>query len=412
MAFLLAAEETMGGLATGVDAAADLLSSGSSRLMTSNIYAPLEAPRAVDPIQTQEFNAATRPTITTIEPQMKINIPLMQKLMTPTWTSNLSGLPSLSSEFQQTPIYDEVASEAPYDDVASEAHYENGDLEPHYEEIAESEPYDDFTDSSISTHHTYDSVASTTSSTPNCPSCDFSKGFKALKAMSLGEIAMLAASSFEAQPHGNVVGGLVTSGVNWAHDAQITNQIQQGQQAMQRSQNEWQGQQNQLSYDNQRQMQSTDIDAKKSMQQSGFYQQDIMQNRQFAHETSMQQAGFQQQTTMQQNQFTQERGMQQNQFAQDRTLQANAFAQQTSMSNLDFQHSMAEGKQNIEGNLLNTAANGVFGVINTAITAGVGYLEQGCNQQFQKEMQTTNFNNNIYASGNSATALKIATPIS
>lgn len=372
MAFFAEVPELLSGLTEGLDNAASVLSSGSDELMTrSSSGFPIPNNIPINTRQTIPTTEVLAPVtgdfpVTNIYPRNNINIPLMRKDMVPTWTSTRAYDPIIGNDRDQ-----EVSSET-------------GEVEPDsLQELAQrpgknplNANQQNFSDS-------------------------FSKSFKALKAMSLGEITGLVSSAFQASPRGNVMGSAVTSGINWGHDAQITSQVQSGQEHMQRSQDEWQNQQNQNSYSNQQKMQATDIANRQTMQSREFGQQDSMQRRQFGQDTSMQQARFGQQTSMQQGQFGHENSMQQA-----------GFGQQTSMSNLDYSHNLSLGKQGILGNLANTATGGAFSVINTAINAGVGYLEQGRDQTFQKQMQTSNFNNSIYASGNSATALKIATPVS
>lgn len=361
MAFLLAAGEALEGIAGATEASADVLS-GSSRLMSSNAYAlPANNPIAVDPIISQDIQTPVSPNLATVDlaPRMNINIPLMQQHEIPTWTTDYDPFPTSSGT-------EDSAAEARDADDNSDGSGDN--------------------------------------SGNDCKTCsqrsDFDRGFRAIKAMSLNEIAALVANNYEAETRGNVAGSLVNSGINWLHDDELTDRMQSNQREMQQRQNDWQGQQNQNSYNNQRQMQSTDIAAKEEMQQRGFAQESSMQQNQFSHEN-----------TMQGNLFSHENSMQQAGFQQQTTMQQAQFGQQVSMSNLDFSHVMAEGSQQIMGNIANTATQGVFGLIGTAIHEGVGYLEQGRDQQFQKQMQTSNFNNNIYASGNSSSALKIANPV-
>lgn len=362
MAFLLEGAEALGGIETALNSASDYLAGG--RLLSAN------TPVSVDPIISQEFrtpisgDSLLSNTVKDIRPKQSINIPLMQRELVPTWTTSRSDVLTQGPQsFSQNP-----QEESP--------------------ESAED---------------------------PSCPACKnvthqefmdgFGRGFKALKAMSIGEITGLVSSAFQATPRGNTMGNIISSGINWGHDAQITGQVQAGQKDMQNSQNAWQGQQNQNSYKNQQQIQATDIANKRAMQNADFGHQDSMQQREFGQESRMQQAQFGQQSAMQS-------GL----FGHENQMQSASFGQQTAMNNLDFSHNEQLSKMNIAGNIANTLTGGIvggaFSTINTAINAGVGYLEQGRDQVFQKQMQTSNFNNQIYASGNSATALKIATPTS
>lgn len=354
------------GVETAVDRTAALI---GPRITTNN-------PLAVDPVISQTVVTPTNPSfissglqsrLVTIRPTMQTNVGLLKQEGVPTWTSTRTPDPKLITGFVREGASDEVIQ-----NTQNEAYIAQ---EARESDLPENQNFLD----------------------------DFGKGFKALRAMSLNEIVSLVSSSSRAIPRGNVAGSIISSGINWGHDAAITSQVQAGQRQMQRDQNAWQGEQNQNSYANQQKMQATDIANRQSMQNADFQHQDAMQSRQFGQDTAMQQARFGQQSTMQQGQFQHEN-----------TMQQASFSNQTAQNNLDFSHNKALGAMNIMGNIANTATGGLIGgafsTINTAINAGVGYLEQGRNQQFQREMQTSNFNNSIYASGNSATALKIATP--
>lgn len=405
--------EVLGSLVEGLEGATEVLS-GSKSLLSSNIA--LEPPILSQDIQTP----VNLPSVPVYNPSMNVNIPLMQQTGVPTWTTKSSQPIDMPSRFEGTEL-----GPTPVDP-------ETGEYEP---SDTEGEDPSGFNPTQRDAFN------------------GFSSGFKALRAMTLGEITHLITAPFALQ-NGNVAGSIVGSGINWAHDKDVMGQAQEGQAQMQQSQQTFQNQQNQNTYENQQKMQSIDIANRQQMQQNQFGQE----------------------TRMQQNSFNQQRYMQGQTFQHDFDIQGRGFQQQTNINNLDFAHATALGAQSIMGtlantatgglfgvagdlvtagmnlwgqsrnqdfqremnqttynqnlnlqhnsilgNIANTATGGVFGLASSAIGAGVGLLEQNSDQNFQsqmlsktqdfqKQIQTQNFNNAIYASGNSASALKIASP--
>lgn len=235
----------------------------------------------------------------------------------------------------------------------------------------------------------------------DCPTCDnsdsgktlndhmddFHKKFKGLKPMSLSEIAAMSRAYVSSHfANGNVMGDMVGSGLNWAHDRDLTS-INQAYGAHQ----------NDLNRGFQQQQQTRQ-----------FGHEDIMQQAKFSQDQTMQRSGFQHDFDMQKGSFAHDTEMQSNTFGQQTKMQQANFSQQQSMSNLDFSHNMDLSKMNISGNLLNTALGGGIGAATNLATAGIGLYKQHSDQQFQADQNTRSFNNRIQASGVSSPALKIS----
>ena len=201
--------------------------------------------------------------------------------------------------------------------------------------------------------------------------------------MSLSELAALS----RAYIGSNLANGQVVSGgMGWAHDVDLTNRNQS-----------YGAEQNQKNRDFQGQMQQQQFGHEDTMQAAKFNQENIMQQSQFQHDLDMQQGSFSHDIEMQHNTFGQQEKMQNQQFGQ-----------QKEMSNLDFSHNMDLGKMNISGNLLNTALGGSIGAVTSVLKTGADMYMQHSNQQFQAEQNTRNFNNQIQTSGVSSPALNIA----
>jgi len=199
------------------------------------------------------------------------------------------------------------------------------------------------------------------------------------------------------------------------------------------------------------------------MQRNTFDQQAAMQASQQIYGRNMAATQFGYDSSLQQNQFRNEQQMQQNQFGQDRWLQSSSQQFQQGMAGINYGYQSQLQHQSILGNLANTATGGIFGIASEGVHELGEYINQKSNQNFQEKMnpivfnqnkqlqsaqitgnlentgiqmlgnvavsalsnaasiwmnhsnnefeqaqQTRNFNNTIYANGQSAQALKIA----
>lgn len=324
-------------------------------------------PEAMGPI---EKNLLPSSVIKDITPRMNVNIPLMQKIQRPTWTSNWDELNyKPKQEFDQSSVQASGSDGVSYSDDFDSSHdYESINTMPEEEAERKENNQDDTVDL-----HKFIG--------------DLGKHLKTLRAMSINEIINLATTPFDyAKSNGSVVGSMVGSGLNWAHDKDLLSQ-QQGFSAQQ--QNEYQGWQQQMQgnmFKNQDYMQQQDLANRLAMQQGTFQHQDVMQNREFNQQTNLQKS----------NQNFQQ------------TMQSNLFGQQNKLNNLDFQHNLQLGKQNILGGLATTALGGATGIVGGVVSKGFDVYMQNKQNEFTKQQSVTNFNNQIQAAGVGAPALKLA----
>lgn len=356
----------------------------------------------------EEVLTPTNPIITQ-KPRMNVNIPLLQKVQRPTWTSAWEGEEAYTQPrfrpFKQLSRQESSESTHTYDTVKSQASGSSGvtysddfDSLRDYDSVrsqasgSSGVTYSDDFDSS----HDYDSIKNDSESgtEPNQDKIDLaqffgdmSKHLKTLRAMSLGEILHLASNPFEyAKSNGSVVGSMVGSGLNWAHDADLLSK-QQGFSSKQ--QQEYEGWQSQ-------------------MQGNMFKNQNYMQQQDLANRLAMQQGTFQHQDTMQERSFAQQSRMQKSEQNFEQGMQSNLFGQQTKLNNMDFQHNLQLGKQQILGGLATTALGGVSSVVGGVVSKGFDVYMQNKQQDFIKQQSVTNFNNQIQAAGAGAPALKLA----
>lgn len=184
-------------------------------------------------------------------------------------------------------------------------------------------------------------------------------------------LAYISSQLRNVYPNGN----LVTSGVNWGRDYQLTTQME-----------EFQSGQNQLNRQQQMNMLIQNQRLQKYMQQRNFDFQGAMQNRAFDFK----------------------RQMQQGQFEYGREMQSNQFDFEKQLSGQKFQQNLQLGNQAIKGALENTVLGGAATMANTVLskTADV-YLQQ---QQFhnQQSLMTQNYNQSLQASGARAQAMQLA----
>ncbi|QNJ34549.1 ORF2 [Arma picornavirus GZ] len=155
---------------------------------------------------------------------------------------------------------------------------------------------------------------------------------------------------------------------------------------MQNNQNTWQENQN-------------DIQRKWEIQQ---------QNNTFAQDTAMQNKNFDFQKQQQQNSFAHDVDMQKSSQEFSNQQQQRGFSHDVDMSNINFQNSTKLTSQKIAGNLENTALSGGLNMVTAAAgKVADAYMQQKSFQQ-QSKMQNQAFNNQLYASGASSQALKLA----
>lgn len=318
---------------------------------------------------------------------MNINIPLMQKLTTPTWTTERTQpleIPSfqgpsttasperptgIATPFVRNDILSTQASVSakPFSDLA----VKGGES---------STPTPDFQSQNSANSQWLQRVA------------NYMNPKKPLMPLSLGYI--YARSSQPMRANGNVV----TSGLNWGRDAQITSQMQN-----------FQGGQN-----------AADRALAKQMQEQNMQQQQTLQNRNFDFQThmqqssqdfaaSMQQRNFDFQHIMQGGQFQHENEMQQRGIANQQQMQSSAQAFTSSMSDKTFNQNKTLTGMNIAGNLANTALGGAVGVAGNIVSKGMDMYMQQQNFHNQQSLMSQNFNQQIQASGSRASSLKLTT---
>jgi len=296
----------------------------------------------------QEIRAPTKidyaNILNDIRPQMNINIPLMQQTMRPTWTTQTSP------------------------EISQPTTFESGTQNS--ETQTDNTKYD-------ANKQWLDRISKIDSERPMSP-------------LSLGYI--YARSS---QPM-HINGNMVSSGMNWGRDAQITSQM-----------NSFQGAQN-----------SADRALAQTMQNKGFQQQTTMQNSNFDFQKTMQQNSQNFEQQMQARNFDFQHQMQSGLFQHEDTMQGRNIANQQQMqaSNQSFTSSMldktfGQNKElttmNIAGTLANTALGGVVGLAGNVVSKGIDYYTQQKNFQNQQQLMTQNFNQQIQASGSRAQALKL-----
>lgn len=269
------------------------------------------------------------------------------------------------------------------------------------------------------------------------------------RAMSLGEIQSLVGPN---NRYAFANGSAVSSGINWAHDADMLGRAQS-----------YQGNQSEQDRKQALAMQQMSFGQENSMQQMKNAQAMQYQSNEFGQQSAMQHAAFNQESQMQQNSFDQQMRMQNSsqQYGKDmagigyqnasalnyqsilgglaNTATGGAFGMVTEgmhdissyvnqKSSQNFQEKMNPilfGQQkslqlgSIMGNIANTATGGAFGLLGDVIKGGEDIYLNSSNQSFQQSMltqqqnfaqqqQARNFNNAIYANGMSAQALKVA----
>lgn len=322
-------------------------------------------PQAGEPM---EVDMLPTNAVRDITPKMNVNIPLMQKIQRPTWTSNWESSPQPKQQF-------------------------NTDTNSFYgsDGVSYSDDFDSSHTGSINDFQSEEAREGGSGSTDQVAFQQFigdlGKHLKTLRAMSINEIISLATTPFDyAKSNGSVVGSMVGSGMNWAHDKDLLSQ-QQGFSAQQ--QNEYQGWQQQ-------------------MQGNMFKNQDYMQQQDLANRLAMQSGTFQHEDTMQQRQFTQQSNLQKSSQNFEQSMQSNLFGQQNKLNNLDFQHNLSLGKQNILGGLATTALGGATSIVGGVVSKGFDVYMQNKQNDFTKQQSVTNFNNQIQAAGAGAPALKLA----
>lgn len=158
------------------------------------------------------------------------------------------------------------------------------------------------------------------------------------------------------------------------------------EESMQQNQNSWQENQNSI----QRQWEQN------------------QQNNQFAQDQRMQNQNFDFQKQQQQNSFAHDVAMQNSSQKFSSAQQQRGFTHDVDMANINYQNDSKLTSQKIVGNLENTALSGGLNLVTAAAgKAADVYMQQKAYQQ-QSTMQQKSFNNQIYASGASSQALKLA----
>lgn len=131
-----------------------------------------------------------------------------------------------------------------------------------------------------------------------------------------------------------------------------------------------------------------------AMQKNSFDQQAAMQksNQDFQQSQSARQFGYD--SALQQNQFQNQQQMQQNEFGQQRQMQASSQAFQQNMAGINYGYQTELQHQSILGNLANTATGGIFGALTEGVHELGEYVNQKSNQNFQERMNPVLFNQN------------------
>ncbi|UTQ50727.1 MAG: 44.4 kDa putative cell membrane-associated protein [Novo Mesto picornavirus 1] len=248
------------------------------------------------------------------------------------------------------------------------------------------------------------------------------------------------------------MGQAISSGLNAAENEHMYGRV-----------SGFQSHQNELDRAQAAALQQSSFDQANKLQQSQQTFDQGQAERSYEYQSNLQHQRIQSDQQMQQAGFSNQQTMQQNEFGQQRQMQASSQQFQQGMAAQNYGYQTALQNQSIWGSIANTATGGVLGALTEGVHELGEYVNQKSNQNYQERMnpilfdqqkqlqsaqirgnlentgmqtlgnlavsalsnaasvwmnhtnnefqqaqQTRNFNNAIYASGQSSQALKIA----